>query len=198
MSPDTGSAPTGPHSLAQAIWLNEPRSWRLLDENGLAVTAEPGTDFWRVTHSGALNHNGHFLGLPVQGDFTASLAVRGEYCTEYDQAGLMLLGDETTWLKTGVEMVGNEHRASVVVTRDSSDWSFMKAPNPAEMWFHVTRHGDTVEVAISSDGNVYTPVRQCTFRPRPAQVGPYCCSPMDGAGFAVTFSHVELSAPSAS
>ncbi len=43
MSHDTGSAPTGPHSLAQAIWLNEPRSWRLLDENGLAVIAAPST-----------------------------------------------------------------------------------------------------------------------------------------------------------
>jgi regulation of enolase protein 1 (concanavalin A-like superfamily) len=181
--------------LEQAAWLNEPRSWRLLDDDGLAVTAEPGTDFWRVTHSGALNHNGHFLGLPVQGDFTARLAVRGEYRAEYDQAGLMLLGDEATWLKTGIELVGQVHRASVVVTRDSSDWSFMEAPNPAEMWFRVTRHGDTIEVSISGDGITYAAVRQCTFRPRPAQVGPYCCSPMDGAGFAVMFSHFELSTP---
>ena len=70
-------------------WLNEPREWRL-DSDGLAVTTDARTDFWRETHYGFTRHSGHFFGRETAGDFTASLRVRARYERLYDQAGIQL------------------------------------------------------------------------------------------------------------
>ena len=118
--------PGGEHDGAMA-WLNEPAEWAR-DGDALTVRADPGTDFWRTTHYGFIRDNGHCLARPWEGDFVASVLVDGDYRDRYDQAGLMVRLDETTWLKCGVEYVGGVHLASVVVTRDVSDWSVAPLP----------------------------------------------------------------------
>jgi regulation of enolase protein 1 (concanavalin A-like superfamily) len=102
-------------------WLNEPPEWR--DENGiLSVTTGAKTDFWRETHYGFIRDDGHLRYEWVEGDFTASVAFRGDYRALYDQAGLMVRLDDRNWVKAGIEFVGDRQRLSVVVTRDFSDW----------------------------------------------------------------------------
>ena len=154
------------------------------------VDAEAGTDFWRLTHDGAIRHTGHLYGQPVSGDFRAKVCVRGEYRSLYDQVGVMILADDRTWLKAGVELVGGIPYASAVVTRENSDWSLMAAPNPGRMWFGLVRHGSTVEVSISGDGTAYALFRQATLTDGPVQVGPFCASP--GAGFTAVFEQFSL------
>jgi len=40
-------------------WYNEPPAWN--EQNAIiTVTSAPNTDFWRKTHSGAVNDSGHF------------------------------------------------------------------------------------------------------------------------------------------
>jgi regulation of enolase protein 1 (concanavalin A-like superfamily) len=78
----------------------------------------------------------------------------------------------------------------VVVTRDTSDWCLVTAPNPEQMWFQVTRRGATLEVSISGDGATYALFRQCSFVDQPVRVGPFCCSP--GDGFTATFSDFKV------
>ena len=173
----------------QGTWLHEPRRWRVTGE-GLVVEAEPGTDFWRLTHDGVIRHTGHLYGQPMSGDFQARVCVRGEYRSLYDQVGLMILADERLWLKAGVELVGDIPYASTVVTRDSSDWSLVAAPNPRRMWFQLVRRGATVETSISGDGHAYALFRQATLTDGPVQVGPFCASP--GAGFTAVFEHFSL------
>lgn len=173
----------------RGTWLHEPRHWRVTGE-GLVVDAEAGTDFWRLTHDGAIRHTGHLYGQPVSGDFRARVCVRGEYRSLYDQVGLMIMADERNWLKAGVELVGAIPYASAVVTRDSSDWSLVPAPNPGRMWFQLVRHGATVEVSISGDGNAYALFRQVTLTDGPLQIGPFCASP--GAGFTAVFEQFSL------
>ena len=103
-------------------WLNEPRNWKQENDH-LSVFADSHTDFWRKTHYGFVRDNGHFYYETIAGNFEVETEFRGRYESLYDQAGVMVRLDETTWLKTGIEFVNGVHYLSAVVTRDYSDWS---------------------------------------------------------------------------
>src|SRR4029077_17915013 len=79
-------------------WRNKPAQWQL-SPAGVAVVTDRATDFWSKTHYGFTRHSGHLFGSTTTGGFTASLRVRGKYESLYDQAGLMVLIDDETWIK---------------------------------------------------------------------------------------------------
>lgn len=128
--------------MTDFTWLNEPRNWNV--ENGvLTLKTEANTDFWQTTFYGFRRHSGHARLQAVSGDFTASVVVRGDYRELYDQAGLMLIIDETHWLKTGIEFTDGLMHFSVVVTNGTSDWSVIplaQAQPNAEVHIRLTRH----------------------------------------------------------
>jgi regulation of enolase protein 1 (concanavalin A-like superfamily) len=105
-------------------WMNEPASTKITDGK-IIVRSRPKTDFWRKTFYGYITDNGHFFHLPVKGEFTLEARVAGEYAALYDQAGLMARLDAENWVKCGTELVDGKRHASVVFTRDFSDWSTM-------------------------------------------------------------------------
>lgn len=168
-------------------WLNEAPSW---SEQGdtLSIRSAPGTDFWRVTYNGVVIDNGHFYYQRQTGDFQADVKIDGEYAGLYDQAGLMVRKDEMQWMKCGVEFFEEKQHASVVVTHEFSDWSFVPLPpDAASFWLRVTRKGVTIEVYYSLDGENYQMLRQAYFTSDEAiDVGVFCASP-GGAGFAARF-----------
>jgi uncharacterized protein len=168
-------------------WLNEPPEW---SEQGdtLHFTVAPATDFWRKTHNGAVRDNGHFRYRTVSGDFTARVKVTGQYNSLYDQAGLMVRADETTWLKCGIEYMNGLQHASAVVTRDYSDWSVTPLPqNPVALYLEVRRTADTIEISYSLDGASYTMCRTTRLTGSPQlAVGPMAAAPK-GPGFKATF-----------
>jgi len=173
-------------------WYNEPTDWYRQGDR-IAVTTDPKTDFWRKTHYGFIRDNGHFCYQPVSGDFTADVSFSGRYTDQYDQAGLMVRLDEANWLKCGIEYVDGVQQASVVVTRDYSDWSVVPLdPAPAKLWLRLTRQGDAVEVHYSLDGETYVMIR-VAYLPAAdeAEVGLMCASP-EGAGFTVTFEDLAI------
>ena len=173
-------------------WTNEPASWSV-ESDALVATSRPQTDFWRLTHDGLVRHSGHLYGRPVQGDFAARARISGDYREQYDQAGLMLQRDETSWIKAGVELVDGVAWLSVVVTRDASDWSLAVAldlAQPVRVRMH--RHGDTVSVEHSADGASWRLVRQTSLPPGPGDlVGPMLASPTANA-FTARFAQVEV------
>ncbi len=173
-------------------WMHEPPQWTH-ENNILTVTTGAKTDFWRITHYDFIRDNGHFYYQTVTGDFTFTAQFTGQYRDLYDQAGIMLRLDEENWLKCGVEFVHGIQQASVVVTRNFSDWSVTPLPqNPTTFWLKVKRAGDAVEVFYSLDGSTYTMMRLAYFPPiLPVQVGLMCCSP-DGTGFTVHYDAFEL------
>lgn len=173
-------------------WYNEPPQWTL-DQRTLTVTTGAKTDFWRITHYGFIRDDGHFYYQTVTGKFTFTAQFTGQYRDLYDQAGIMLRIDAENWIKCGVEYVEGTQQASVVATRDVSDWSVTPLPqNPATFWLRVKREGDAVEVFYSLDGNVYTLLRLAYFPPDLAvQVGLMCASPQ-GDGFTVRFDQFDL------
>jgi regulation of enolase protein 1 (concanavalin A-like superfamily) len=172
-------------------WRNEPPSWSdepSADGTGLRLRTAPDTDFWRRTHYGFIRDSGHVRYAVVDGDFSVRVCVRGRYRDQYDQAGLMVRADETTWLKCGIELVDGRQRTSAVVTRDVSDWAVAPLdPAPESIWFEVRRRGLAVEVLYGIDAPTEL-LRLAPLTERSAlEVGMMAASP-DGAGFDAAFS----------
>lgn len=174
-------------------WLNEPAQWRA-EGNTITVTADAKTDFWRITHSGEVNDNGHLYYDTVPGEFVATVKFTGEYGSLYDQAGLMVRVDETRWMKCGIELFERVLHVSTVITREFSDWSLRPLPEAAAvLWLRVSRHGNTLEAAYSLDGATYLMMWQGYFPPEGAvDVGVMCCAPV-GDGFTTTFEDFVIS-----
>ena len=175
-------------------WLNPPQQWQA-DEAIIRITTLPKTDFWRTTHYGFIRDDGHFYYQEAAGDFTYSAKISGDYRDLYDQAGLMVRLDEFNWIKCGIELVEGIQKASVVVTREYSDWSVIPlSGNPASIWFRVKRSGDTLEAAYSLDGSAYTMMRLAYFPPvASVKTGVMCASPT-GKGFQAVFEDVQFTA----
>lgn len=171
--------------LSDMQWLNEPREWK--GGETLSARAEPETDFWRETRETGIRHNGHFYFGSVTGDFKASVKLSGKYNSQYDQAGIMVLTTERTWLKCGVELLDGRQRASAVVTRGCSDWSIAPLDNPAAIWIQCERNGATFTVRYSLNGEHFEMMRKTILTDKLAlQVGMMFASPR-GNGFGILF-----------
>jgi uncharacterized protein len=182
--------------LEHCRWINEPARWSL-GPAGLLVTTDHATDFWRETHYGFIRHSGHLFGYRVTGGFTATVRVQAQYQCLYDQAGLMVLADEQSWVKAGIEWSDGEAMLSSVLTITRSDWatgSFQG--NAADFWIRITVDRGVLRIQASADGQRWPLVRLSPF-PLLDQyvVGPMCCSP-ERAGLDVLFSELSVITPS--
>lgn len=166
-------------------WFNEPAEWSA--DDGLTVTAQRDTDFWRTTHYGYDRDTGHIFGRELTGDFTVRATFAGQYQDQYDQAGVALRIDGENWIKTGIELVDGHFQLSTVVTRGFSDWSVVPAPAADQTTIEAVRAGDAV--TISSGGVM---LRLAYLPPAvPVLAGVMCAAP-DGGGFRVRFSDVSV------
>ncbi len=173
-------------------WYNEAPHWSN-QEGVITIISGPKTDFWRKTHYDFIRDNGHFYWQAVRGDFVIDAKITGKYQALYDQAGLMLRVDECNWIKCGIEYVHGVQHASVVVTRDYSDWSVVPLlQTPGAIWLRVSRQREAVEVNYSLDGQTYQMIRSAYLVPSDAiQVGPMCASP-EGDGFTSVFEGLTI------
>jgi uncharacterized protein len=173
-------------------WYNEPPRWR--EQNGtIHITTGAKTDFWRKTHYDFIRDDGHFYYETVTGDFTTEVKITGQYQVLYDQAGLMVRQDETTWLKCGIEYVEAVQNVSAVVTRDFSDWSVVPLQQPpVSLRLRVQRRAEAIEVQYSLDGEHYQMLR-LTYLTDAAtlQVGLMAASPQ-GEGCEITFEDFKI------
>ena len=178
--------------IAKMRWFNESASAKQSGDQ-LVVTTKPKTDYWRKTFYDYVTDDGHFFFLPVTGDFSLESRVVGKYAALYDQAGLMTRIDGRNWLKCGLELVDGSGHASVVVTRDYSDWSTVRGITAKEPpWWRIVRKRSSLEVLYSMDGKNFVSTR-LGYLPLEASVdaGIMCCSP-EGAGFDATFEVLRL------
>jgi hypothetical protein len=191
-----GAAPDEPSGsgnlLSRMTWMNEPQSEKRTGDT-LVVRSRPKTDFWRKTFYGYITDNGHFLHLDATGDFTFEARVNGRYAALYDQSGLMVRLDAENWMKCGTEFFDERRHASVVFTRDFSDWSTMPDLSETDaIWWRALRKKDSIETLCSVDGQKFTSVRQGYFPPNvKVQVGIMCAAP-EGPGFEATFDSLKL------
>ncbi len=178
--------------LSRMTWLNPPANEHY-DEGKLDARTRAKTDFWRKTYYGYITDNGHFLHLPVAGDFKFTARVGGNYAALYDQAGLMVRLDEKRWMKCGSEFFENRRWASVVFTHDFSDWSTQDdLTQVGPVYWRVVRTRDSIEAQCSKDGEKFTTVRQGYFPPAvEVKVGLMCAAP-EGQGLDCVFDQVSL------
>src|SRR5438874_532364 len=173
-------------------WMNDPASWKVAGGK-VIVRSKPKTDFWRKTFYGYITDNGHFFHLPASGDFIFQTRINGQYAALYDQAGLMVRKDAENWMKCGTEFFDDRRHASVVFTRDFSDWSTMPdLSDTAPIWWRAVRRKDSIETLCSLDGKAFTSVRQGYFPPdEKVDVGIMCAAP-EGPGFEAAFDNLKL------
>jgi regulation of enolase protein 1 (concanavalin A-like superfamily) len=181
----------------QCHWLNEPNDWSV-SETTLRVATNEATDFWRETHYGFTRHSGHVFGQTVAGGFTASLRIRADYKSLYDQAGMMILLDEAHWVKAGIERSDGAAQLSSVLTLGRSDWATaLFQGDAADFRIRATVDRGVLRLQASTDGVRWPLLRLCPF-PEAARymVGPMCCTP-ERAGLTVLFSDFTVTPPTA-
>jgi uncharacterized protein len=178
--------------LSRMTWLNAPAS-EYYDAGTLTARSKGKTDFWRKTFYGYITDNGHFLYLEQKGEFTFQARVNGNYSQLYDQAGLMVRLDEKNWMKCGSEVFDGKRWASVVFTRDFSDWSTMEdLSQTGPVYWRVVRKKDSLEAQCSKDGEKFMTIRQGYFPANvPVKVGVMCAAP-EGQGFDAVFDQLML------
>ncbi len=178
--------------IARMKWMNEPASWKRSGER-LLVRSRAKTDFWRKTFYGYVTDNGHFFYAPVSGDFVFQARINGEYAALYDQAGLMVRQNAENWMKCGTEFFDGQRHASVVFTRDFSDWSTMPdLSNAAPIWWRAVRKKDSIETLCSLDGKKFTSVRQGYFVSGVEVSAGIMCAAPEGPGFEAVFDQLKL------
>ncbi|SCB25964.1 DUF1349 domain-containing protein [Rhizobium multihospitium] len=178
-------------------WLNAPPMWEV-NQGRLFVRSGDKTDFWQETYYGFHRDNGHFLGMPRRGDFTAEVTFIGHYRELYDQAGLMIRHRARHWMKCGIEYTDGARHFSVVVTNGNSDWSAFQLDHEFDaMSARVTRNGDALFIQYRTDRmSEWRMARLAWFDPmlEEVSVGPAFCSPQR-EGFEAEFLDFSLTDP---
>ena len=196
----------GPRYDARLRWHHPPPRWTI-GESRLSVFPEADTDFWQRTHYAFCADDGHFLWLPVEGNFTLSTKVRFFPVHQYDQAGLMVRYSPECWLKTSVEYEpeGACRLGTVVTQRGYSDWSTQNFPaDRHELALRVRKEGNDLTVEHLQPGTLggsvqaaaWTQMRLAHLSPPtglPLHAGLYACSPK-GAGFRAEFEFLLIEA----
>lgn len=177
------------------VWLNEPKRWNATAD-GIELTTDKGTDFWRETHYGFTRDSGHFLGFPTGTAFTAQVRVRGDYQKLYDQAGIMVRIDEKRWVKAGIELSDGRAMLSSVLTDGRSDWATGPYEHDAkDFWMRATVAKGVLRLQVSADGKLWPLSRLAPFPVAPSYlVGPMACTP-EREGLGVRFSDLRITAP---
>lgn len=181
-------------SWGAMTWVNQPRRWRW-DGSDLFVRTEHASDFWRTTASGEDRDTGHAFLARERGDLTIDVTVSADYQQQHDQAGVMVRLSHAWWLKAGVQLVDDVLVASVVNTRDASDWSTVPLPGVAAgtpVTVRVARVGNALDVRCAADGGPWQALRLAHFPPEiPVGIGPMCSSP-GRAGLQVHFAACSI------
>jgi regulation of enolase protein 1 (concanavalin A-like superfamily) len=127
-------------------WTTAPARVEIGDD-GMRVTAVEGSDAWRITSYGFIHDTEHALLVPFEQNSAMEVAFHLDFEAQFDQAGIFVKVDDTTWIKTGVERSDGEDSLGAVVTRGMSDWSLSPVPG----W-----HGRLVTIRASRSGDALT------------------------------------------
>ena len=116
-------------------WTNAPARMEVTDD-GMHVTAVEESDAWRITSYGFVHDTEHALLAPFEQDTAMEVAFHLDFSAQFDQAGIFVKTDDTTWTKAGVERSDGADSLGAVVTRGESDWSLAPVPG----WHGRARH----------------------------------------------------------
>ena len=101
----------------------------------------------------------------MDGDFTAEVAVDGDFSALYDQAGLMVRASAERWIKAGAEYNDGALSFSTVLTNDLSDWSLGSRADTNRFRLRMTIAQGVLKVQCSADERNWTLMRLAPFAP---------------------------------
>ncbi|MWJ48973.1 DUF1349 domain-containing protein [Clavibacter michiganensis] len=160
-------------------WTNAPAHVAVADD-GMRVTAVEGSDAWRITSYGFVHDTEHALLVPFDQGAAMEVSFRLDLSAQFDQAGIFVRVDESTWIKAGVERSDGEDGLGAVVTRGMSDWSLAPVPDwrGRLVTIRASRSGDALTVRARVDDEPWRLVRVAPLDPDAAvTAGPMCCAP---------------------
>lgn len=163
-------------------WTTEPAHVEVADD-GMRVTAVEGSDAWRVTSYGFIHDTEHALLTPFNQDTAMEVSFLLDFSAQFDQAGIFVKVDNSTWIKAGVERSDGEDSIGAVVTRGFSDWSLSPVPgwHGQLVTIRASRSGDALVVRARVGDQPWRLVRVAPLDPDAAvTAGPLCCSPSRG------------------
>ena len=188
------------------------------DGSAISITPTPNLDYWSRTFYEPLliKHDAQCLLTPVAADAEATLttAFTLKPRAQFDQAGIMVLVNENTWCKAGIEFTDGVARLSCVITNDGfSDWS-------TQTWadWDPTEQATSIRVRVSKllPGSAQGPalvfeaapwdasmkaesdapwvqIRIASLRSgeQPWRMGIFAISPIEAAGASARFHHIN-------
>ena len=142
------------------VWVNPPSIWNQ-EGQGLSVTAEKGTDFFIDPENGKSTATAPVFCKEVKGDFVALARVKPDFSAQWNACALMLLIDETNWIKLAFENSDATGAGIVsVVTREvSDDANGVILEGREDIWLKLVRKGNVYGMFWSTDGEDFYMVR---------------------------------------
>lgn len=170
-------------------WTTEPAHVSV-GGDGMRVTAVEHSDAWRITSYGFVHDTEHALLTSFDRGTAMEVSFVLDFSAQFDQAGIFVKVDDSTWIKAGVERSDGENSLGAVVTRGLSDWSLSPVPGwrGRIVTMRASRSGNALTVRARVDGEPWRLVRVAPLDPDAAvTAGPLCCAP-SRAGLIVHFT----------
>ncbi|WP_289284558.1 DUF1349 domain-containing protein [Parablautia intestinalis] len=183
-------------SLADLTWIREPKIFSI-QEDGITIQTDPGTDLWQRTYYGFQNDNAPVLQMWTEEQYF-SFVVKTEFDSKhrFDQCGIVMYLDSDNWLKASIEYENDRFQrlGSVVTNHGYSDWATTDIDASIKsMWYRFSRRESDYCIECSQDGTSFKQMRICHMWEGAEKIrfGIYACSPEDSS-FEARFSHMEL------
>ena len=183
-------------SLADLTWIREPKIFSI-QEDGITIQTDPGTDLWQRTYYGFQNDNAPVLQMWTEEQYF-SFVVKTEFDSKhrFDQCGIVMYLDSDNWLKASIEYENDRFQrlGSVVTNHGYSDWATTDIDASIKsMWYRFSRRESDYCIECSQDGTSFKQMRICHMWEGAEKIrfGIYACSPEESS-FEARFSHMEL------
>lgn len=183
-------------STADLTWIREPKEF-CIQEDGISIQTEPGTDLWQRTYYGFQNDNAPVLQMWTKEKYF-SFVVKTEFDSKhrFDQCGIVMYLDSDNWLKASIEYENDSFQrlGSVVTNHGYSDWATTDIDASVKsMWYRFSRRESDYCIECSQDGVDFKQMRICHMWEGAEKIrfGIYACSPEDSS-FEARFSCMEL------
>ena len=164
-----------------------------IGEKTLKITALPKSDYFINPADGKKILNAPYYHVELNHDFTLKAKVSRSFKSTYDACVLMVMSDETCWVKLCFEFtdIGSNAVVSVVTNGVSDDANGVEIQGNS-VYFQIAKKGNLFALHYSSDGNEYKMVRYFALSMKETfKVGFVAQSPT-GEGGDCLFEEIQL------
>ncbi|GAA0340614.1 DUF1349 domain-containing protein [Actinoallomurus spadix] len=145
-------------------WDGEPVSSYRMTDDGLEISAGPGTDLFIDPQRTAVKLNAPHLLACAEGDFLLSARVQVGFASTFDAGALLVWLNDRAWAKLAFELSPQREPMVVsVVTRGTSDDCNSFVVDGDHVWLRVARVGAAYAFHASTDGEYWRLVRHFTL-----------------------------------